>query len=74
MDYFKNHSLHTNFDGVERRDHLLRPDWILLQSADSAACDTPEKACSSALNALVLTVESQTGGYALGHGDLNPGQ
>lgn len=33
--------------------------------------DTPEKACSSALNALVLTVESQAGGRALGHGDLS---
>ncbi|KAI9539153.1 hypothetical protein NQZ68_009230 [Dissostichus eleginoides] len=35
------------------------------------ACDTPEKACSSALNALVLTVESQAGGRALGHADLS---
>lgn len=57
-------------DRVKCQDRLLIPDWIWLQSADAAACDTPEKACGSALNALVLTAESQAGGRALGHGDL----
>lgn len=69
-----NYIIRTNFslfpfDGVKCQDRLLIPDWIWLQSADAAASDTPEKACSSALNALVLTVESQAGGHALGHGD-----
>lgn len=55
------------FDGVKCQDRLLIPDWIWLQSADAAACNTSEKACSCALNALVLTVESQASGRALGH-------
>lgn len=69
---------HANFpcfplDGVKCQDHLLIPDWIWLQSADGAGRHTPEekkkKACSSVLNALVLTAESQAGGRALGRAD-----
>lgn len=42
-----------------------------MESADAAACDIPEKVCSAALNALVLTVELQAGRHALGRRDLS---
>lgn len=54
---------------VECQVRLLVPDWISFESADTTTRNTPAKACSSALNALVLTAALQAGSHVLGHGD-----
>lgn len=57
------HFVRFSFRRVECQVRLLIPDWISFESAD-----TPAKACSSALNALVLTAALQAGSHVLGHG------
>lgn len=54
---------------VECQVHLLIPDWISFESADTTTRNTPAKACSSALNALLLTTALQAASHVLGHGD-----
>lgn len=59
---------------VECQVRLLIPDWISFESADTTTRDTPAKACSSALNGLVLTAVLQAGSHVLGHGDRSRGR
>lgn len=59
---------------VECQVCLLTADWISFESADTTTRNTPAKACSSALNALVLTAALQAGSHVLGHGDRSRGR